>query len=152
MVTVTATSNSDPVCVQISRRCDVMVGHNPNWALSRRAWIAPLIPPRGLTGPDRDRLNALGTRQNGRHFADDISKYICINSWGFFQWRFSDSGQNFFEIFRRVRLATSQYGLRWWLSAEHYLSQCWLNSLTHICVSRFNGLTRLNFRYPWPGA
>ena len=69
-------------------------------------------------------FNTLRSRQNGRHFADDILKYIFLKKMHEFHLRFHLS------LFLRFELTIFQHWFRYWLGAgqatSHYLNQWWL--------------------------
>ena len=79
-------------------------------------------------------LSASLPGQNGRHFADDISKWIFLNdnlvSW--YEFRRS--------LFLRVQLTITEHWFKLrcgaWYATIHYLNQCWFNSSTHRCGTR----------------
>ena len=68
-------------------------------------------------------INTLWPRQDGRHFADDISNtFSCMKIhvfWSIFHW----------SLFIRVKLTIFQHWFRQWLSAgqatSYYLNQWW---------------------------
>ena len=72
-------------------------------------------------------MNTLRPEQNGRHFADDISKLLHLEN---FDW----------TSFLKIQLVITQHCCRWWLVARsatsHYLNQWWPSSQTNISVTR----------------
>ena len=69
-------------------------------------------------------VNTLSPRQNGRHFADDIFKWMFLNEN---VWISIKSSLKFVP---KGPINKIQHWFRWWLGAvqatNHYLKQCWL--------------------------
>ena len=99
----------------------------------------PLVP--AAAGPEQKRganiksmLNTLRPRQNGRHFADDIFKCICLNENARISLKIS------LKFVPKVRIndipALVQI-MAWLRPGDKPLSEPMMgNSLTHICVTR----------------
>ena len=87
-----------------------------------------------LGPPSYTCLNTLRPRQNGRHFPDNILKYIFLNEnlWMSIQisLKFVPKGQII-----NIPALVQVMALRW-PGAGHYLIQWWSSLPTHICVSR----------------
>ena len=79
-------------------------------------------------------FNSSPAGPNGRHFADDIFRCILLNEKFCILFRISP------KLFLRCQLTISQHWFREWLGAEqatnHYLNQCWLSLLMHICGTK----------------
>ena len=76
------------------------------------------------------QCTTLKPEQNGRHFADDISKCIFFEKTFVFGLRFH------WSLFLRVQLTLRQQWFGKWLGAEqatsHYMNLWWPSVLTHI--------------------
>ena len=76
--------------------------------------------------------------QNGRHFADDLLKYILWMKIFIFRLKFH------WNLFLRVKITTFPFRFRKWLGADwatsNYLKQWWLN---HRCIYASGGLNEL---------
>ena len=95
--------------------------------------------------------NALRPRQNGRHFPDDIYKYIFLNENIWILIKIS------LISFPRVELTIFQHWFRYWLGADqatsHYLNQWWLvyrriyasHGLNEIMIFIFRQFLFVNF-------
>ena len=86
-------------------------------------------------------LNTLRPRQNGRHFPDDIFKWIFVNENAWISINIH------WSLFLGVQLTIFQHWFRWWLGAgqatRHYLNQCWLVYWRIYASLGLNELTRL---------
>ena len=70
-------------------------------------------------------------------FSDAFSWMKSFVFWLIFYW----------SLFLRLQLTIAQYWFSWWLGAEkatsHYLNHCCPHSLTHICGTRGEWVTRI---------
>ena len=86
-------------------------------------------------------INILRPKQDGRHFADNISNAFSSMKIAAFWFKFH------WNMLARAQLTIIQHCFRQWLGTEHatshYLNQCWPRLVPHICVSRAQGVNSL---------
>ena len=103
------------------------------WNMNSYCYSISIVDADGLVLQNKD-INTLRPRQNGRHFPDDIFKYIFLNENVWISLKIS---LKFIPKVRINNIPPLVQIMAWRRPGDKPLSEPMMgNSLTHICVTR----------------